>query len=164
MIAVLMGVSGCGKTTVGKILSRITGWRMFDADDFHSAENIEKMRSGVPLTDEDRWPWLDNLNTLLREWGENENVLLACSALKQSYRDRLARGCRDVRWILLSGDFDLILSRLANRRGHYMPASLLRSQFETLEEPADAIVIDIADQPEVIARRIAEVLGAPQPR
>ena len=164
MIAVLMGVSGCGKTTVGKILSRMTGWRMFDADDFHPAQNIEKMRNGIPLTDEDRWPWLDSLNTLLREWGEHENVLLACSALKQSYRDRLARDCQDVRWILLSGDFDLILSRLANRRGHYMPASLLQSQFETLEEPADAIVIDIADDPETIARRIADALGATQPR
>lgn len=164
MIAVLMGVPGCGKTTVGKILSRMTGWRMFDADDFHPAQNIEKMRNGIPLTDEDRWPWLDSLNTLLREWGEHENVLLACSALKQSYRDRLARDCQDVRWILLSGDFDLILSRLANRRGHYMPASLLQSQFETLEEPADAIVIDIADDPETIARRIADALGATQPR
>jgi gluconokinase len=164
MIAVLMGVSGCGKSTIGKILSRLTGWRMFDADDFHPPANVAKMRSGIPLTDEDRWPWLDSLNTLLREWGESENVLLACSALKQAYRERLARGCRDVRWVLLKGDYDLILSRLANRRGHYMPASLLKSQFETLEEPRDAIVVDIADTPEAIAQRIAQLLGAAQVR
>jgi len=157
MILVLMGVSGCGKTTVGKILASQLGWVFYDADDFHPQSNVEKMRAGQALTDEDRWPWLDRLNALLRssEVG-GEDAIMACSALRQVYRDRLAQGCKDVRWCFLKGTFELIQSRLAARKGHYMNPSLLQSQFATLEEPVDAIVIDITGPPEALADRIRE--------
>ena len=157
MILVLMGVSGCGKTTVGKILASQLGWVFYDADDFHPQSNVEKMRAGQALTDEDRWPWLDRLNALLRssEVG-GEDAIMACSALRQVYRDRLAQGCKDVRWRFLKGTFELIQSRLAVRKGHYMNPSLLQSQFATLEEPVDAIVIDITGPPEALADRIRE--------
>lgn len=160
MIILLMGVSGSGKTVVGEILARDLGWRFIDADDYHPPANVEKMRSGHPLTDEDRWPWLDRLNQLLREADtRHESAVLGCSALKQSYRDRLARGVADIRYVHLKGSFELILSRLAARKHRYMPASLLRSQFDTLEEPTDALTIDISDSPEVLASRIRAELG-----
>ena len=159
MLLVLMGVSGSGKTTVGKILAKELGWALYDADDFHPVTNVEKMRAGVALTDADRWPWLDRLNALLREKQDGgEDAILACSALRQAYRDRLAQGCRDLRWVYLRGTFELIRSRLAARKGHYMNPALLQSQFATLEEPVDATVIDIADAPEVLAARIREML------
>ncbi|MGQ0580082.1 MAG: gluconokinase [Betaproteobacteria bacterium] len=152
MIVALMGVSGAGKTTVGKLLSKRLGWPLLDADDFHPPANIEKMRSGIPLTDEDRWPWLDRLNGLLRETESNgESALLACSALKSKYRQRLAAGCSDLRWVYLKGSFELIESRLKVRKGHYMKAGLLESQFAALEEPVDAITADIDATPEAIA-------------
>ena len=161
MIVVLMGVSGSGKTTVGRLLSERLGWPLQDADDFHPPANIEKMRAGIPLTDDDRWPWLDRLNGLLRIKDSNrENALLACSALKQKYRDRLAAGCRDLRWVHLKGSFELIESRLKARKGHYMKAGLLESQFATLEEPVDAITAEIAAGPEAIADAVAEALDA----
>lgn len=153
---VLMGVAGSGKTTVGKLVAERLGWRFLDADDFHSRDNVEKMRSGQPLTDDDRWPWLDRLNGLLREDGP---AVLACSALRQRYRDRIGAGLDDVRWVHLAGSFDLIGSRLAARKGHYMPASLLASQFGTLEPPSDALTIDVADTPEVLAERILTALA-----
>lgn len=152
---VLMGVAGSGKTTVGRIVAERLGWRFLDADDFHSPENVEKMRSGQPLTDDDRWPWLDRLNGLLREDG---SAVLACSALRQRYRDRIGAGLDDVRWVHLAGSFELIGSRLAARKGHYMPASLLASQFNTLEPPSAALTIDVGDTPEVLAARILKEL------
>jgi gluconokinase len=155
MIVVLMGVSGCGKTEVGEILAHELGWPWFDADDYHPAANIEKMRAGQPLTDTDRWPWLDRLNELLRARDANgENAVVGCSALKQIYRDRLAKDLADVRWVHMKGSFGLIMSRLQQRKHRYMPASLLQSQFDTLEEPRDALTVDIADPPEVLAARI----------
>ena len=161
MIVVLMGVSGSGKTTVGELLSERLGWPLLDADAFHPPANIEKMRSGYPLTDEDRWPWLDRLNGLLKE---NDSIgastLLACSALKQKYRDRLAAGCSDVRWVYLKGSFELIESRLKARKGHYMKAGLLESQFAALEEPADAVTADISATPEAIADTLEAALTA----
>jgi gluconokinase len=157
---VVMGVAGCGKTTVGKIVAERLGWRFLDADDFHTPENVEKMRSGQPLTDDDRWPWLDRLNGLLREDG---SAVLACSALRQRYRDRIAAGLDDVRWVHLVGSFELIGSRLAARKGHYMPASLLTSQFNTLEPPNAALTIDVGDMPEVLAARILKELDAKLP-
>lgn len=153
---VLMGVAGCGKTTVGVLLAERLGWRFLDADDFHSPANVEKMRSGQPLTDDDRWPWLDRLNGLLREDGP---AILACSALRQRYRDRIAAGVDDVRWVHLVGTFELIGARLAARKGHYMPATLLASQFDTLEPPDAALTVDVADMPEVLAERIVNGLG-----
>jgi gluconokinase len=164
MIVVLMGVSGSGKTTVGKLLSQRLGWAFLDADDYHPPANVEKMRGGTPLTDEDRWPWLDRLNTLLhKEQTAGRNVLLGCSALKQKYRDRLSAGLDDVRWVHLKGSFDLIESRLLDRRGHYMPPALLRSQFAALEEPMDAIVADVSPPAEEIAANLSARLTAAQP-
>ena len=160
MILVVMGVSGVGKTTIGQLLSQRLGWPLLDADDFHPPGNIEKMRTGIPHTDEDRWPWLDRLNGLLWEKDSNgESALLACSALKQRYRDRLAAGIKDLRWVYLKGSFELIESRLKARKGHYMKAGLLESQFATLEEPVDAITADIAAGPEAIADAVEAALA-----
>jgi gluconokinase len=160
MIVILMGVSGVGKTTVGELLSRQTGWPFYDADAFHSPANIEKMRSGIPLTDDDRWPWLDRLNALLRETdGRGGSAILACSALKQRYRDRLAQGMDNVRWVYLAGDFELIKARIDQRKGHYMTAKLLESQFAALEQPVDALVVDVARDPASLVTSIAGQLG-----
>ena len=161
MIAILMGVSGAGKTTIGQILSRQLGWPLLDADEFHSAGSIEKMRSGIPLDDADRWPWLDRMNTTIRQKeGRGESVLLACSALKQVYRDRLSKGTTEIRWIYLKGRFDLIRDRLEARKGHYMKAGLLESQFAALEEPVDALSVEIDDAPNAIADSILRQLQA----
>ena len=143
MIVMLMGVTGCGKTTVGRALAQSLGWAFYDADDFHPPANVAKMASGVPLTDDDRWPWLDRIAELLmRAQQGGGHAVLACSALKQIYRDRIARA-GDVHVVYLKGDLATIEARLAKRRHKYMPASLLPSQFATLEEPADALVVDI---------------------
>ncbi|MCE0497672.1 MAG: gluconokinase [Methylacidiphilales bacterium] len=144
-VFIVMGVSGSGKTTVAHMLARATGGDWLDADDFHPAENKAKMSAGVPLTDDDRWPWLDLLNAKLRSAaGETRPVFLACSALKQKYRDRLVAGLPRARFVYLKGSFELIHSRLVHRSHHFMPASLLESQFADLEEPKDAIVLDIS--------------------
>ncbi len=161
MIVVLMGVSGSGKTTVGQLLAERTGWRLYDADEFHSAASIEKMRNGIPLQDEDRWPWLDKMHSMLAEkHAGGESVLLACSALKQKYRDRLAQGGLPIRWVYLKGDAALIRQRLEARKNHYMKAGLLESQFAALEEPENALVADIGPEPAVIAERVLSGLGA----
>jgi len=146
MIVVVMGVSGSGKSAVGQALAAALGWPFIEGDDYHPPANVAKMAAGTPLNDDDRWPWYDRLAaemaTILARGG---NAVLACSALKQSYRDRLARAAKkdgDVRFVHLKGDYDTIATRLATRRHRYMPASLLGSQFATLEEPADAIVVD----------------------
>ena len=160
MIVILMGVSGSGKTTVGQLLARELGWTYLDADDYHPAVNVEKMRSGVPLTDADRWPWLDRLNEVLRAADRGGgSMILGCSALKQAYRERLARDCSDVRWVHLKGSLELIASRLQLRQHRYMPASLLQSQFATLEPPIDALTVDIDAPPEVVTRRVIDGLG-----
>ena len=161
MIVILMGVSGVGKTTIGQILAGKLGWPLFDADEFHSAASIEKMRNGIPLDDTDRWPWLDRMNAMLMEReARGESVLLACSALKQAYRDRLAKGTAAIRWIYLKGRFELIRDRLESRKGHYMKAGLLESQFAALEEPEDALGIDVDDSPDSIADSILRGLPA----
>jgi gluconokinase len=158
VIVVVMGVSGSGKTTIGEALARRLGWRFIDADDYHPAANVAKMASGQPLQDADRWPWLDRLNALLRE---EDNAVLACSALKERYRQRLAQEVPALTWIYLKGDFDLIRSRLGGRRHRYMPASLLESQFAALEPPANAIVVDVAATPEECVAAIVERLTPP---
>lgn len=142
---VLMGVSGCGKTTVGEALALRLGWSFHDADDHHPAANIAKMRAGQALDDADRRPWLDRLNALLRDCvARGRPPVLACSALRQSYRERLAEGLDGVLFVHLSGSFELIAGRLAARAHRYMPASLLRSQFDALEPPPDGLDIDVA--------------------
>jgi gluconokinase len=160
MIVVLMGVSGSGKTTVGQLLAQRLGWSYLDADDYHPPSNVEKMRSGTPLTDADRWPWLDRMNGLLRERAAGgADVILGCSALRQVYRERLARELTDVRWVHLKGSFELIQSRLLARQHRYMPASLLQSQFATLEEPTDALTVDIGDTAQAAVEAVVRGLG-----
>jgi gluconokinase len=159
VIAIVMGVSGVGKTTIGTALAAALGWRFLDADDFHPAANVAKMSAGIALQDEDRWPWLDALNEKLRAAeGRGESVVLACSALKARYRDRLTAGLAHYRIVYLHGAFELIESRLRARRHKYMPASLLESQFATLEPPADAVAVDVAmEAPEAVARIVASL-------
>ena len=161
MIVLLMGVSGSGKTTVGKLLASNLGWKFEDADEFHSPANIKKMSQGVPLTDEDRTPWLATLGSAIRDWLErSENVILACSALKQKYRDQLLID-QQVKLVYLRGSFDLILSRMQQRGSHYMRPDMLRSQFEALEEPQDALTVDITPSPADISREIDHRLFGP---
>lgn len=161
MIVILMGVSGSGKTTIGRILSERLGWPLLDADEFHSAASIEKMSCGIPLQDSDRWPWLERMNAALREReARAESVLLACSALKRVYRDRLANGLAQLRWVYLKGGFELIRQRLEARKGHYMKTGLLESQFAALEEPEDAFTVEIDDTPSSIADSILRGLQA----
>jgi len=157
MIAVLMGVSGSGKTTLGERVAARLDWRFIDADEHHPAANVAKMSSGIPLDDADRWPWLDELNRLLR--GERDAVL-ACSALKDSYRKRLLAGVGEWRLFFLSGDKALIGSRLAARKHRYMPASLLDSQFAALEPTGEdeAITVGIDGTPAEIAANVLDRL------
>jgi len=140
VIVVVMGVSGSGKSTVGALLAGRLGWEFLDADEFHPRANVEKMAAGIALGDADRWPWLAQLNQELRR---RENAVLACSALKEAYREKLCEGL-DCRMVHLRGAVELLRSRLQARQHRYMPASLLDSQFATLEPPAGAIDIDVA--------------------
>jgi len=145
LAVVVMGVSGCGKTAVGSVLAQRLGARFIDADDLHPPANVEKMSAGTPLDDADRAPWLALLNSRLREAAAaGAPVVLACSALKQRYRDTLAAGVPRLRFVHLAGSRDLIAGRLAARQHRYMPAMLLDSQFAALEPPAGAIVLDAA--------------------
>jgi carbohydrate kinase (thermoresistant glucokinase family) len=151
---IVMGVSGCGKSTIGAKLADELGWEFFDADDFHPAANREKMAQGIPLTDADRADWLATLQHLLRMHIEDDKpCVLACSALKQRYRDTLAVN-EKVRFVYLRGSFDQIETRLKRRKDHYMPVELLKSQFEALEEPRDAVIVDISHAPEEIIQII----------
>jgi gluconokinase len=156
MIVIVMGVSGCGKSTIGQLLATRLGFPLLDADEFHPPANVAKMASGTPLTDEDRRPWLELLNGKLRAQG---NAVLACSALKDSYRQILSRGLADCRFVHLRGNIDLIRARLAERKHRYMPASLLDSQFAALEPPAGAIEVDIAQPPAQCVDEIRAALG-----
>ncbi len=162
-----MGVCGCGKTTVGRALANQLGWLFFDADDFHPPANVAKMAKGIALTDEDREPWLDGVAAEMRAvTRKGQHAVLACSALKELYRQRIARGLQDpegegnseLRIVYLKGDANTIEPRLALRSGHFMPASLLASQFAALEEPEQAMVIDIRQTTEAQAAQIAAAL------
>jgi len=159
VIVILMGVTGCGKTTVGALLAEQCGWEFHDADDFHPPENVAKMKRGEALTDEDRWPWLERLHAfLLNSERQGKSLVLACSALKQAYRDRLARGCAAARFVFLDGDKEMIRARLAARKGHYMNPTLLDSQFAILERPQDALRLDTGDSPAEMVRSIRQAL------
>lgn len=151
-----MGVSGSGKSTVGNLLAERLGWPFLDADEYHPPANVEKMKAGIPLNDDDRAPWLARLNSILRH---ERNAVLACSALKQAYREQLTAGIPDSRIVFLKGERQLIQERLRQRQHKYMPASLLDSQFATLEPPADAIAVDIAQEPGACVEAIAARLG-----
>ena len=152
LAVVIMGVSGCGKTSVGEALARRLGARFVDADDFHPPANVEKMRRGTPLDDTDRAPWLARLNAVLRHAvARGEPVVLACSALKARYRAALAERLPALRIVHLAASFELISARLADRQHRYMPPSLLASQFEALEPPEDAITVEVDGSVEAIA-------------
>jgi gluconokinase len=154
-----MGVTGSGKTTIGLLLAERMGWEFADADTFHSAENVEKMRLGIPLTDADRAPWLKSLHQAMEGWvAAHKNVVLACSALKKSYRNELFAG-PETKFVYLKGSYDLIAARLRQRHGHFASESILASQFAALEEPDDAITVDIDRSEEEIVSEIRRRLG-----
>lgn len=156
-----MGPAGSGKTTVGELLAAHLSWEFDDGDDFHPPANIEKMSRGIPLTDEDRLPWLQSIRDAMREWlAQARNVVLACSALKRSYRELLGIGpnAKDVRLVYLKGSYDLLLERLHSRKGHYMKEQMLVSQLADLEEPENAITIDASKSREEIVSEIRRQL------
>jgi len=157
VIVIVFGVSGAGKTTVGKLLAKELGWRFYEADDFHSQANVDKMRRGIALTDEDRWPWLVKLRKLIKRCVESdENAVMACSALRRVYRERL-RISAEVKFVFLRGDYALITEQLRRRRRHFMGPGLLRSQFADLEEPEadeDALTIELGRPPDEIVEEI----------
>jgi gluconokinase len=159
MILIVMGVVGAGKTTIGRLLAEQLHYECADADDFHPSANIEKISHGIALSDEDRKPWLERLRAKILDWEAGKiNAVLACSALKRSYREELKAG-PDVRFVYLKGDADLIAQRLSARHGHFAGASILASQMADLEEPADAITVNIAQTPAEIVGEIRQKLG-----
>ena len=159
MIVILMGVAGAGKTTVGTLLARQLGWKFADADAYHSPENVKKMASCIPLTDAGREPWLRLLREAIQSWITNgQDVVLACSALKESYRKYLLVDPA-VRFVFLNGPLPLIEERIQRRTGHYMHRELLESQFETLEDPVGIPEIDISASPAEIVRKIRSKLA-----
>jgi gluconokinase len=161
VIVIIFGVSGAGKTTLGKLLARKLGWAFYEADDFHSPANIEKMHAGIPLTDEDRWPWLASLRELIKHLDAKEDAVLACSALKHAYR-RFLRVTDQVKFVYLRGDYPLIANQLRKRKGHFMNPELLKSQFADLEEPDaadDILTIDLGRTPRELVQEITSKLG-----
>jgi len=152
---ILMGVSGCGKSSVGEALAKELGWDFYDADDFHPPENVAKMASGTPLNDSDRAPWLATLHDLISSsLNANRPGVLACSALKERYRQQLLDNNPDAQIVYLKGSYDLIWSRMEKRKDHYMKPHMLQSQFDALEEPTDALTVDISSSVDEIVQEI----------
>lgn len=159
MIVIVMGVVGAGKTTIGRLLASELGWQFADGDDFHPRANVEKIRNGIPLTDDDRHPWLVRLRSQIEAWiSGGKSGVLACSALKRSYRQELEVSPQ-VRFVFLKGSPELIAERLQSRHGHFADAQILASQFEDLEEPTDAVTVDISGSPLQIVAEIRRKLG-----
>ena len=158
MVIIIMGVSGSGKSTIGSNLAEKLHLPYFDADDYHPIENVKKMSSGKPLNDDDRQPWLEILSDKIAEWNQTGGAVLACSALKESYRSILQSKSKNIQFVYLKGDRDLILDRMKKRSGHYMPPELLDSQFDALEEPENTIKVSIEPSPEEIVERIVSKL------
>ena len=160
MIVVVYGVSGSGKTTVGRLLAEQLNWLFLDADDFHPAANIDKLRSGTPLTDADRWPWLEVLaQKIIVLQAQGRSAVLACSALKPTYRAQLGVDESTVRSVWLRGSLEVIQARLGQRQHAFMATSLLQSQLATLQPSSDSLVVDIAELPEKICQQIIDDLG-----
>jgi gluconokinase len=161
VVVIIFGVSGAGKTTLGKLLARKLSWVFYEADDFHSPANIEKMHAGIPLTDEDRWPWLESLRELIKRLDAKEDAVLACSALKHAYR-RFLRVNDQVKFVYLRGDYPLVANQLRKRKGHFMNPELLKSQFADLEEPRAAegiLTVDLGRTPRELVQEITTKLG-----
>lgn len=159
-VIIIMGVSGSGKSTVGKILAKELGRQFFDADDYHPKNNLQKMSRGEPLTDEDRLPWLTELSKLINDWQEGEGVVLACSALKESYRSTLAQSGAEIDWVYLKGEFETINTRIKSREGHFMSSNMLQSQFDVLEEPTYGIQINVDNE---VSRIVSSILSQINP-
>ncbi len=159
MVLILTGPMGCGKTTIGKMLAEKLGWPFYDGDNFHPKENVEKMRAGIALTDEDRRLWLEKLRDIIkRRLKEGQNTILACSALKQSYRNILGVDQKNVRTVYLEGTYEVLRKRIEERQHPYMNKELLRSQLDTLEEPQGGLLVDISATPEMIVNTIIQNL------
>jgi carbohydrate kinase (thermoresistant glucokinase family) len=157
---ILMGVSGCGKTSVGEGLSEILNWSFYDGDDFHPQANIDKMSQGIPLNDDDRQPWLERLHDLIVErLDQDQSLIVACSALKAKYRQILKGDLDAVKFVHLAGSFELIYERIQQRDGHYMKAEMLRSQFTDLEPPQHVLTVSIETEVNSIADEIVTRLG-----
>jgi gluconokinase len=159
MVIILMGVSGSGKTTIGKRLAEVLDWEFVDGDDFHPEANVEKMSRGEPLTDDDRWPWLRSIREFIDErLATDDPALVACSALKPSYRDVLLNGAEDAHLVYLRGNYDLIRERMEARADHFFDADMLDSQFDTLVEPDadEAVIVDIDASPDEIVQTICD--------
>ena len=160
MVIVIIGVSGAGKSTVGKLLAQDLGWPFHEGDDFHPRSNLVKMAQGIALTDDDRWPWLDEVRKLIDGLvASGQNAIVACSALREAYRQRLRQDAAEVVFVYLKGEQGLIRSRLAERQDHFMKAGLLESQFRTLEEPEGVVTMDVALNPEDIVGGLKRALG-----
>ncbi|AFZ33787.1 gluconate kinase, SKI family [Stanieria cyanosphaera PCC 7437] len=161
MFCIIMGVAGSGKSTVGKLLSQRLGWQFYDADDFHTPENIAKMSLGLPLSDRDREPWLDRLKQLIEQTiNQGNSGILACSALKSSYRQFLTQEQKnEICWVYLRGDYQLISTRIKQRQQHFFKEEILNTQFANLEEPTEALIIDVSLSPDAIVDTILAYLS-----
>jgi gluconokinase len=163
MVILLMGTTGAGKTTVGKLLAARLGWTFLDADDFHPQANVEKMKHGIPLTDADRLPWLETIHTeLVRLSAAGDNVVLACSALKQSYRDQLSAGL-EMPIVYLRGSYNEMRRHIERRHGHFAGESILAGQFADLQEPQHALVLDVSRTPDELSAAVISRLNLAQP-
>ena len=157
---IVMGVSGCGKSSVGKLLAEKLGWDFYDADDFHPSINVKKMADGIPLDDSDRAPWLASLHELISSsLKQNQPGVLACSALKERYRQQLMEGNENIQLVYLKGSYELIWSRMSTRREHYMQPEMLQSQFDALEEPVNALTMDISGPVDDISLKVLEQIN-----